>query len=440
MSGSAIGPKLKNTIVLSIIAAGAIVGITVTLFMAPASESSVTHAEEKNGPVIHDSGLAVELVAEGLKFPTSMRFLDESNILVLQKNDGQVRLVSDGELQKEPVMRADVVNDAERGLLGVAIMNGSNDTSVFLYMTEKDNKIRNRVYKYSYDWDEKTLANKTMILDLPGEPGPQHNGGKIAIGYDGYLYAVIGDVGSGGGKLDNQIPGREPNDKSVVLRVDRETGMPAEGNPFYHYGDMEKLKRYYAYGIRNSFGLDFDPVSHSLWITEDGPDRYDEINMVKPGFNGGWHKVTGPIARTNMTVEDDLVTFDGARYEDPAFSWYIPVGVTDIEFFSSTKLGEKYENNIFVGDINNGNLYFFEVNESRTGLQLHDPRLLDLVADPPKDNDELSSIILGEGFGRITDIETGPDGYLYILTYEDGRIYRIVECQDGTHKRNVAVE
>jgi glucose/arabinose dehydrogenase len=415
-------------IVLSIIAAGTIAGITVTLLMAPASESSVTHAEEKSGPVIHDSRLAVELVAEGLKSPTSMRFLDESNILVLQKNDGQVRLVSEGELQKEPVMRADVVNDAERGLLGVAIWNGGNDTSVFLYMTEKDDKTRNRVYKYSYDWDEKTLANRTMILDLPGEPGPYHNGGKIAIGYDGYLYAVIGDVGSGGSKLDNQIPGREPNDKSVVLRVNRDTGMAAEDNPFYHYGgDMEKLKGYYAYGIRNSFGLDFDPVSHSLWITEDGPDKYDEINMVKPGFNGGWHKVTGPIARTNMTAEDDLVIFDGARYEDPAFSWYIPVGVTDIEFFSSTKLGEKYANNIFVGDVNNGNLYFFEVNESRTGLQLHDPRLLDMVADPAKDNGELSSIILGEGFGRITDIETGPDGCLYILTYEDGRIYRIVE-------------
>jgi len=408
--------------------AGAIAGIAFTLLLPSASETSIAREEEESGPGVHDSRLSVELVAKGLKFPTSMRFLDENNILVLQKNDGQVRLVSDGEPRKEPVMRADVANEVERGLLGVAIWNGSNDTSVFLYMTEKDDDvIRNRVYKYSYNWDDKTLAGRTLILDLPGEPGPYHNGGKIAIGDDGYLYVVIGDTALGGGRLDNQASGREPDDKSVVLRVDRDTGMPAQDNPFYrHGGEMEKLKRYYAYGIRNSFGLDFDPVSHSLWITENGPDRYDEINVVRPGFNSGWHKVMGPIARTNMAVEE-LVTFDGAKYADPAFSWYLPVGVTDIEFFNSTKLGEKYANNIFVGDINNGYLYFFEVNGNRTGLQIHDPRLLDLVADQDEGNSELSSIIFGEGFGRITDIETGPDGYLYILTYDDGRIYRIVE-------------
>jgi glucose/arabinose dehydrogenase len=138
----------------------------------------------------------------------------------------------------------------------------------------------------------------------------------------------------------------------------------------------------------------------------------------------------GPIGRTNMTVENDLVMFDGAKYQDPIFSWYAPVGVTYIEFFNSTKLGDKYDGNLFVGDINNGNLYFFEVNRDRTGVTLHDPRLLDLVADPVKEeseDSELSSLIVGEGFGRITDIETGPDGLLYILSYEEGKIYRIVK-------------
>jgi glucose/arabinose dehydrogenase len=131
-----------------------------------------------------------------------------------------------------------------------------------------------------------------------------------------------------------------------------------------------------------------------------------------------------------MTVQKDLVIFDGAKYQDPVFSWYAPVGVTDIEFFNSTKLGDKYDGNLFVGDINNGNLYFFEVNRDRTGVTLHDPRLLDLVADPVKEeseDSELSSLIVGEGFGRITDIETGPDGLLYILSYEEGKIYRIVK-------------
>ena len=92
--------------------------------------------------------------------------------------------------------------------------------------------------------------------------------------------------------------------------------------------------------------------------------------------------------------------------------------------------GAKYENNIFVGDINNGNLYFFEVNASWTGISF-DPAtqsgLEDLIVDG---EDELNEIVLGTGFGGITDIETGPDGFLYILTFDEesdgnGQIYRI---------------
>jgi glucose/arabinose dehydrogenase len=404
--------------------------------------------------MLHDDTLAVELVAEGLDSPTSMRFLDDSTLLVLEKNKGQVRVILDGKVLEEPAIQVGVASGPEQGLLGIAIWNGGNDTtttttttSVFLYLTENyhDGKPRNLVYKYLYDENEMTLENRTVILDLPGEPGPFHNGGKISIGpRDGYLYAVIGDVSSGGGMLDNQNPGRPPDDKSVILRVDRDTGTSVQDNPFYHNNnnynytdDMEELQRYYAYGIRNSFGMDFEPVTGKLWITENGEHAYDEINIVEPGFNSGWHKVMGPIGRTNMTVQKDLVIFDGAKYQDPVFSWYAPVGVTDIEFFNSTKLGDKYDGNLFVGDINNGNLYFFEVNEDRTGITFHDPRLLDLVADPVKEEEEeeggeaseLSSIIFGEGFGRITDIETGPDGLLYILTYEDGKIYRISKGQ-----------
>jgi glucose/arabinose dehydrogenase len=269
----------------------------------------------------------------------------------------------------------------------------------------------------------------TLILDLPGDPGPFHNGGKIAIGpRDGHLYAVIGDVNAGGGILDNEIQGRDPDDKSVVLRVNRETGLPVPDNPFYSYsGEMEKLRKYYAYGIRNSFGMDFDPVTGKLWITENGPDKYDEINIVEPGFNSGWHKIIGPISRSNMTLENnDLISFNGSKYVDPVFSWYAPIGITDIEFFNSATLGEKYENDVFVGDINNGNLYFFTVNKERNGFEL-DNELSDLVADPVGDDilGEVSRIMIGENFGRITDIETGPDGHLYILSYEGGKIYRI---------------
>jgi aldose sugar dehydrogenase len=426
---------MRTKFVLSIIvaAAAAVTSTSLVLFLTSTNPAIILWGPE-GGPILHDDALALELVTEGLDSPTSMRFLDDRTILVLEKNNGQVRVVLDGMLLEEPAMQVKVATGAEQGLLGIANWNGENDTSsVFLYLTENyEGKTRNLVYKYIYDKKEKTLENKTLILDLPGEPGPFHNGGKIAIGpRDGYLYAVIGDVSSGGGMLDNQIPGRAPDDKSVILRVDRDNGTPIQDNPFYnnYTGDIENLQRYYAYGIRNSFGMAFEPVTGKLWITENGDDVYDEINIVEPGFNSGWHKVMGPLGRNNMTVENDLNTFDGAKYQDPLFSWYAPVGVTDIEFFNSTKLGDKYDDNIFVGDINNGNLYFFEVNGDRTGLTFHDPRLLDLVADPVEEGEdnEMSSLIIGEGFGRITDIESGPDGLLYILTYEDGKIYRITK-------------
>src|SRR5918999_1657629 len=386
---------MSSKIILFIMVAAAAValaGIPLVLFLMSTNPTIIVWGPE-DGPKLHDDTLAMELVADGLDSPTSMRFLDDGTLLVLEKNNGQVRVVLDGKVLQEPANQVEVATGAEQGLLGLAIWNGENDTtSVFLYLTENyEGKTKNLVYKYIYDKNEKTLENKTLLLDLPGEPGPFHNGGKIAIGpHDGYLYAVIGDVSSGGGMLDNQIPGRPPEDKSVILRVDRDTGAPVQDNPFYnnYAGDMEKLQRYYAYGIRNSFGMDFDPVIGRLWITENGDHVYDEINIVEPGFNSGWHKIMGPIGRTNMTVENDLLIFDGAKYQDPIFSWYAPIGVT-----------------------------------------FHDPRLLDLVADPVKEGEdsELSSLILGEGFGRITDIENGPDGLLYILAYEDGKIYRITK-------------
>jgi len=422
---------MRTKFLLSIVvfAAATVAGIVLALSLMSINPTTIIWGP-KSGPVLHDDMLALELVVEGLDLPTSMRFLDDGTILVLEKNNGQVRVVSDGKLLDEPAIDVEVANAVEQGLLGIAIWNGENDTSVFLYLTENyEDKTRNVVYKYNYEENEKILENMTLVLVLPGEPGPFHNGGKLAIGpRDGYLYAVIGDVSSGGGILDNQIPGRPPNNKSVIFRVDRDNGTPVEDSPFYNYtGSMEKLHQYYAYGIRNSFGMEFDPMTGKLWMTENGDNVYDEINIVEPGFNSGWHKIMGPIVRTNMTIENDLIIFDGAKYGDPIFSWYVPVGVTDIEFLNSTKLGEKYDDNVFVGDINNGNLYFFEVNGNRTGMTFHDPRLLDLVADPVKEGEdsELSSLILGDGFGRITDIESGPDGLLYILTYEDGKIYRL---------------
>ena len=146
----------------------------------------------------------------------------------------------------------------------------------------------------------------------------------------------------------------------------------------------------------------------------------DEINFVKPGFNSGWSQVMGfPPKRFNP--ENDLVNFDGkGHYNDPQFVWKQTTGPTALQFLNSAKLGKQYENTIFVGDVNTGNLYNFKLNADRTGLLLEGP-LADHMSDTP---DEEQSVIFGEGFGVITDIKVGPDGYLYVLGF-DGTIYRI---------------
>jgi glucose/arabinose dehydrogenase len=140
-------------------------------------------------PSIKDPNLKAESTVSGLSSPTSMAFLDNNQILVLEKG-GQVRLVSNGQLQPQPVLQVSVNTESERGLLGIATMpgggsqgggsssGGKNTTSVFLFYSEAD-PLRNRVYKYQ--WNGQSLVNPTLILDLPAEPGPNHDGGKLAI-------------------------------------------------------------------------------------------------------------------------------------------------------------------------------------------------------------------------------------------------------------------
>jgi aldose sugar dehydrogenase len=416
----------KRTIVIVVLASLAV--IIPIMYLIHNSSPAIA------APLItKDPNLKVETVVTGLSSPTSMAFIDNNNILVLEKG-GQVRLISNGVLQGKPVLQVSVATESERGLLGIAILNStktgteaaSNNKFVFLYYTEsKGGDLRNRVYRYEWNGQNQNLTNPTLILDLPALPGPNHNGGKLVIGPDHYLYAVIGDLNHRG-KLQNIKDGPDPDDTSVILRVNLNDGSPAKDNPFINDANTA-MHKYYAYGVRNSFGITFDPITGNLWQTENGPDVYDEINVVKPGFNSGWIQVMGPLSRNAGVSTDQLVNFPGSHYADPVFSWKNPLAVTDIEFMKSSVLGEKYKNNIFVGDYNNGNLYYFEVNSTRTGIKLNlsqqQAGLSSLVVD---DGTQLSAVTFGTGFGGITDIKTGPtDGFLYVLSINDGNIYKI---------------
>lgn len=365
---------------------------------------------------LNDPSLAIQTMIDGLVSPTSLAFLDDNNILFLEK-EGNVRLISNGVLQSEPVLQIEQVeSNNERGLLGIAY----DGNRVYLFVTESgaqvegvstEGEVRNRVY--SYAWDGSSLTDPQLLLDLPSTPGTNHQGGKLKVGPDNQLYVVVGEM-QREGQLQNFINGPPPDDTGVILRVNPIDGSASIDNPFVEGG--EEAGRYYAYGIRNSYGFDFDPMTGKLWDAENGEDVFDEINLVEPGFNSGWKSVMGPIGSNTGVTESDLVNIPGSHYADPVFSWAESRGVTDIEFLNSSAFGSIYENGIFAGDITSGILYYFQPNAERTGMGLeNDPLLNDMVADS---DDELSGVTLGTGFTGISEIETGPDGNLYILTYD----------------------
>ena len=396
------------------------------------SENNISYAAyvralpESSGQDLIDPSLKVELFfKDGVKGPaTSMAFLGPDDILLLEKNTGKVQRILNGSLQQEPLLQVKVGTEVELGMLGIAISKNQQDkTFVFLYYTEASNSgivIGNRLYRY--ELVDNKLVNPLLLLNLPATSTivaheNNHNGGKVVIGPDNNVYLVVGDVGGRMGNIQNILRGNSPDGTSGILRVTQEGKSVHEGP----LGNSVPDILYYAYGIRNSFGFDFDPVTGNLWDSENGGIDKDEINYVYPGFNSGWRKAMG-MALSRFDPNEDLFYFDGkGKYSDPEFVWKETVAPTALKFLNSSKLGSEYENTIFVGDVKTGNLYNFELDPTRQQLQLSPP-LADKVADTPQ---EIQGIIFGKGFGVITDIQVGPDGYLYILGI-DGTIYKIV--------------
>jgi aldose sugar dehydrogenase len=387
-------------------------------------------------PVVNDPSLQVEPVITGIKFPTSMAFLDHDDILVLEKNQGTVRRIVNGNILAEPLLDVNVANKEERGMLGIAVTkhetkNGDKlKVYVFLYYTETKSKdgedledggvvLGNRLYRY--ELENNRLINPKLLLDLPAVPGADHQGGVVLIGPDNNVYLVIGDVNHFN-EAQNILNGKIPDGSSGILRITQD-GKPV-GNGIL--GNSYPINLYYAYGIRNSFGMDFDPVTGNLWDTENGENCCDEVNLVEPGFNSGWAKVQGNVELNqsdrldkigifNETSEKEkLVDFDGkGNYSSPEFTWNYTVGPSAIKFLNSDKLGEEYKNDIFVGDVNHQNLYHFDLTENRTELLL-DNKIINKTAESRKDSKD---IVFAKGIGRVTDIDVGPDGNLYVLSH-----------------------
>ena len=361
-------------------------------------------------PILKVEDLVVEKFAScgvphHLCSPTTMTFV-EDDILILQKNNGVVHQIQDNfwggkELTEKPVLEVAVNPIRESGLLGVT----SVGSTVYIYFTEVDldrEQLGNRIYKY--DWDGDALINPVLLKELPSNE--YHNGGAMVTGLDNQVYAVIGDTGKYGPLqnvlLEYLFPPDTPDymDTGVILQVD-------------------PVGPYHAIGIRNSFGLAIDPVTGNLWATENGDDSFDEINMIPEKFNSGWKVTMGPATESELS---NLPNYEDYVYGDPQFSWEIPVAPTALAFAEFKEI-DAYKNALFVGDCNNGNLYKFELNQERNGFEFDTFLLKDNVVNK---NENIEEILIGTGFVCITDIESGPDGFLYVVSLGDGVIYRIL--------------
>jgi glucose/arabinose dehydrogenase len=366
----------------------------------------------------------------------------------------------------------------------------------------------NRVDRFVWDPETDTLAydhNLIMLLAFQNDGAPEppgqgdeeqpprgnHDGGVLAFGPDGKLYVMFGDAGRRGQLQnlpsgptatglgptvpDDQFGGPEPDDAhftGVILRLNDDGSTPAD-NPFFAAGAAmggevgANLQKVYAYGVRNSFGMAFDPLSGSLWDQENGEDAFDELNRVEPGMNSGWIQIIGPAARvpeyrqietTSLHHEDfpnlqqfrwgperiaatpdealsRLFEVPGSHYSDPEFSWKHVLAPAAIGFLNSRALGPQFFGDLFVGfsvpEPLGGPLFVFNLTGNRNKIGVDDPRLEDRVADNPTFHDmtESESLLIGENFGVITDIKTAPNGNLVVVSLDQGAVYEIFQSK-----------
>ena len=434
--------------ILSILMANVIITFDGMFVSSVSGQSS--EKESAGSIVLNDPKLKAELVVSGLEFPTSIAFIDKNDFLIVEKETGLVKRVTDGKIL-EPLLQLTVSGKDERGLLGIDIdkkqYSGFEVIYVYLSYVECVSKesCESKVVRYELDNENNKLIYPKEIFSVNSFPDDSHVGGVVKVGPDHNVYVTVGDFTCTdcppfetlAENFENSIP---PDGRAGIMRISPD-GDPVDNGTI---GKEHPLNLYFAYGIRNSFGIDFDPLTGNLWDTENGPDYGDEINLVEPGFNSGALKIFGKSesdSNSNSNYEFDnvvqsstegpngLVTFNGTgRYSEPELTWQDTVAPTSVAFLDSNTLGNNYRYDMFVSTAGGGKIYNFDLSKDRKELVLKDA-LADKIVDS---NVEEDSITFAEGFIMITDLEMNPyDGSLYVVAPVDGdsaagSVYKIV--------------
>ena len=334
----------------------------------------------------------METVAEGLEVPWELAFAPDGRIFVTER-PGRIRIVQDGVLQDEPFVTLEqVVSESESGLMGLALHpDFANNGHLFVCYTyrNEDGDLRNRVARLT-EHNGAGTDHQTILDDIPGDS--RHDGCRLGFGPDGKLYVTMGDATDAETAQDlDSLSGK-------VLRLEPDGSVPPD-NPFPD-------SPIYTYGHRNPQGIDWHPATGDFFITEHGPDQDDEINILEPGGNYGWPRVTGPS--------------DDPEYSDPTISFTPPIAIAGAAFYSGDKLPPSWDGNFIAA-------------------ALRGAHLLRLTLEPPEFRSVLShQRLFEEEFGRLRAVAVSPDGYLYFTTSnhdgrgdpspEDDRILRLVSA------------
>lgn len=346
-----------------------------------------------------DYFMEVETFADNLEIPWAIDFIDKNTALITER-PGRLRVVKNGVLQPEPVKNTPkVLHEGQGGLMDVAVdpMYAENGWIYLAYSHALEDfegdrpPALTRIVRGKIE--SNAWTNQEVLFEAPPETYStmrHHYGCRIVFDPWGHLYFAIGDRGRGFQAQDNTLP------NGKVHRIYKDGKIPAN-NPFIY--DDKAMKSLYSLGNRNIQGMAIHPETGDLWTTEHGPMGGDELNKIEAGKNYGWETITyGRNYNGSIITENTHMP----GMEQPNLYWKPSIAVCGLDFYTGD-LFEKWKNKLLVGALKYEEVRLLQIEEDRV---VHEQ-------------------VIFKGAGRVRDVSTGPDGAIYVVLNNPGKVVRL---------------